>query len=97
MDNVSPEERLYMALASVPSETTIAYGQLASAAGYAGRARWVGRVLSLLPKDTQLPWHRVVNAQRCISFPINSERFFEQSKRLRSEGFHISKTGKVSR
>jgi methylated-DNA-protein-cysteine methyltransferase-like protein len=96
MDNISPEERLYTALASVPIGTTIAYGELASVAGFPGRARWVGRMLSQLPGDTQLPWHRVTNAQRRISFPLGSDRFIEQSIRLQREGLQISSTGKVS-
>lgn len=96
MDTVSPEERLYLALASVPSGSIIAYGELAIATGLPGRARWVGRILSLLPSDTQLPWHRVVNAQKRISFPANSDRFLEQSARLRSEGLIINDKGRVS-
>lgn len=90
-----PEERLYLALSFVPAGSVIAYGELASAAGFQGRARWVGRVLSQLPNDTQLPWHRVVNAQRHISFTPGSDRFNEQSARLRSEGLKITDKGRV--
>ena len=96
MDNINPNERLYSALASVPIGTIIAYGELCSAAGLPGRDRCVWRLLSQLPCDTQLPWHRVTNAQRRISFPLGSDRFFEQSARLQREGLQISSTGKVS-
>ncbi|HBF63500.1 MAG TPA: cysteine methyltransferase, partial [Gammaproteobacteria bacterium] len=38
-----------------------------------------------LPKDTGLPWHRVVNASRKIA-PRGSGRMGEQKRRLRAEG-----------
>lgn len=91
-----PEERLYLALSFIPAGSVIAYGELASAAGLPGRARWVGRVLSQLPSDTQLPWHRVVNAQQRISFSADTDQFIEQRTRLRSEGLLISKKGRIS-
>ena len=46
---------LYMLLSKVPPGRLVTYGQLAKMAGYPGLARWVGRVLSQLPDDTQLP------------------------------------------
>ena len=49
-------------------------------------ARAVGRTLSKLPDDTQLPWFRVINAQGTISFPADSSSFLEQKKRLEREG-----------
>ena len=54
-------ERLLTVLAQVPPGRVVAFGDLARMAGYPGRARWVGQVLSKLPSTTTLPWHRVVN------------------------------------
>lgn len=62
-------ERLLTVLAQVPPGCVVAFGDLASMAGYPGRARWVGQVLSKLPSTTTLPWHRVVNAQGNLTCP----------------------------
>jgi methylated-DNA-protein-cysteine methyltransferase-like protein len=54
-------------------------------AGYPGKARWVGTVLSKLPAHTQVPWHRVVNAQGILTCP----RADLATKRLISEGVSV--------
>ncbi|NER31152.1 MAG: cysteine methyltransferase, partial [Symploca sp. SIO1C4] len=38
------------------------------------------------PKDTRIPWHRVVNAQGGISLPKSSSSHRTQRDRLESEG-----------
>lgn len=43
------------------------YGQIARLAGLPKHARLVGRVLSHLDSDTNIPWYRVINAQAKIS------------------------------
>lgn len=80
---------LYMLLSKVPPGRLVTYGQLAKMAGYPGLARWVGRVLSQLPDDTQLPWHRVVAAGGRLSLPHNSRAGDEQRQRLRLEGIFV--------
>jgi methylated-DNA-protein-cysteine methyltransferase-like protein len=37
-------------------------------------ARLVGRILSQLPRNTTLPWHRVVNSQGKITNPAKSRQ-----------------------
>ncbi|NLJ12059.1 MGMT family protein [Denitrificimonas caeni] len=81
---------LYMLLSKVPPGRLVTYGQLAKMAGYPGLARWVGRVLSQLPDDTQLPWHRVVAAGGRLSLPQNSRAGDEQRQRLRLEGIFVA-------
>lgn len=81
---------LYMLLSKVPPGRLVTYGQLAKMAGYPGLARWVGRVLSQLPDDTQLPWHRVVAAGGRLSLPQNSRASDEQRQRLRLEGIFVA-------
>ena len=93
---LSAEERLWQALADIPEGSLITYGQLATASGLPGRARWAGQMLSRLPADTKLPWHRVINASGSISFPPESSSFERQRKKLTSEGFEISAKGKVT-
>ena len=81
----SPEQ-LYIALGQIPSGRLCSYGQLAALAGYPSLARWVGQQMSKLPKDTQLPWHRVVNAQGEISFAAGTPAYQRQLSRLIDEG-----------
>lgn len=77
---------LYLTLAQVPPGRVTSYGELARAAGLGRAARWVGRVLSQLPDDTQLPWHRVLGAGGRLSLAPDSPAGIEQRTRLREEG-----------
>lgn len=88
----SPEpERIHVLLSHIPTGQVVSYGQLAALAGYPGRARWVGRVLSRLPADSTLPWHRVLNAGGLLRGPHAAEA----SKRLMAEGIKVD-AGRVS-
>ncbi len=93
--NTTPNDiRLYTLLASVPAGKVITYGQAAELIGLPRRARWVGQMLKQLPKDSRLPWHRVINAQGKISLPLT--RGQEQAERLRAEGVIVTQEGKIS-
>ena len=50
-------------VAQIPYGCVASYGQVARLAGLAQHARLVGRVLQCIDQDSDLPWHRVVNAQ----------------------------------
>lgn len=78
---------------SVPYGRVATYGQIAELAGAKGAARAVGRVMRNLPADTQIPWHRILNASGTISIPQPSGAL--QRERLESEGVVFLK-GKVS-
>ncbi len=67
----------------------IAYGEVATEAGYPGAARAVGNLLRTVPG---LPWWRVVNAAGRLA-PGNEK---EQAERLRAEGVAV-RDGKVMR
>ena len=82
---LSKAERIWQIVASIPSGQVASYGQIAALAGLLGYARFVGTTLAQLPRDTTLPWHRVVNASLHIA-PRNSDRMREQKRRLREEG-----------
>lgn len=88
-------EAIYLALMSIPAGKVITYGQLATLAGLPGAARLAGTVLCGLPENTELPWHRVINAQGKISLPIDSAAYKKQLQRLQAEGVEI-KNGKIS-
>jgi len=85
----SNKDLIIQQVAAVPSGQITSYGAIAKAAGLPGYARFVGQVLKSLPKDTKLPWHRILNAQKKISFPPASSAFKEQKRRLEEEGLTI--------
>ena len=80
------EELLYQFIAAIPKGNVATYGQLARLVGRPTSARWVGRTLKHLPKDSSLPWHRVINAQGRISFPEETEQWCRQRDKLADEG-----------
>ncbi|MBB5213262.1 MGMT family protein [Microbulbifer hydrolyticus] len=84
--------RICLALAHVPPGRVVTYGGLAELAGLPRAARLVGQTLRKLPKDTKLPWHRVVNAQGRISIP--EPGYQRQKRRLEDEGITLVR-GKV--
>ena len=79
-------QAVYCLVARIPKGRVATYGQLATLAGYPGRARQVGYALAGMPEDLDLPWHRVINAQGKIS-PRTSSKFHElQYSLLEQEG-----------
>ena len=76
------EHLVWQIVNAVPKGQVATYGQIAKLAGMPQQSRLVGRILSQLPKNSKLPWHRVVNSQGRISNP-NPER---QLERLAAEG-----------
>ncbi|MFW1676197.1 MGMT family protein [Pontibacter sp. JAM-7] len=89
------QQAIWQVVSLIPSGKVATYGQLAKLAGFPGQARAVGRCLSQLPEQSQLPWHRVINAQGRISFPADSAAYREQKQRLLAEGIEIAR-GRIS-
>ncbi len=87
--SASNKDMILQQVAAIPNGQITSYGAIAKAAGLPGYARFVGQVLKSLPKETKLPWHRILNAQRKISFPPSSSAFKEQKRRLEDEGLTI--------
>ena len=79
-------EIIWQVVASIPKGKIATYGQIARIAGFPNHARYVGSTLKKLPKDTSLPWHRVVNGQGKISFPVDSSAYKKQKDLLEKEG-----------
>lgn len=77
-------KRICLVLSKIPRGRVVTYGDLAEMAGFPRAARLAGRVLRNLPRDTGLPWHRVINAQGRLSLPEASAR--RQVERLEREG-----------
>jgi methylated-DNA-protein-cysteine methyltransferase-like protein len=83
---LTPEERIWQVVSSIPKGHVATYGQVARLAGMPSHARFVGRTLSRLPPRSRLPWHRVVNAARRISIRGDDRAMLEQRRRLEREG-----------
>lgn len=83
----------------IPAGKVATYGDIARQAGIPGAARRVGHALRVLPKDTRLPWHRVINASGRISLPDDSRSYRIQRERLEAEGviFNNNKTVNLRR
>ncbi|MEH6651855.1 MAG: MGMT family protein [Motiliproteus sp.] len=90
-NSTDKSQQIWQTLAQVPEGKVVSYGQLAKIAGLPGYARFVGATLKKLPKNTQLPWHRVINAAGKISFEIGSPAFLRQKERLQAEGVVVNK------
>ena len=60
-------DRYYDVVRGIPRGRVSTYGTVAHVAGLPGRARQVGYAMSALPVDSDVPWHRVVNARGEIS------------------------------
>ena len=88
-------QQIWQTVHAIPKGNVACYGQIASLAGLPNCARLVGKVLSRLPKDTNIPWFRVINSQGKISFGIDSEAFLTQKNKLQSEGIEVSATGRI--
>jgi methylated-DNA-protein-cysteine methyltransferase-like protein len=73
--------RVVRRIGALPSGKVSTYGAIARAAGWAGAARQVARVLQRVPG---LPWHRVLGAGGAIK--LTGENAAEQRIRLRMEG-----------
>ena len=87
---MNSKEKIYAVLNMIPAGKVISYGQLASLAGLPRAARLAGAILGQLPKDTSLPWHRVIKANGRIAFAEGSPAFKRQKQRLLDEGIAVA-------
>lgn len=94
---VSPgfQARVAAKVREVPDGRVTTYGDVAAALGSPRVARHVGWALAGLPEDTDVPWHRVINAQGRISFKGDLARAGEQRRRLEAEGISFDASGRV--
>ena len=71
---------------AIPRGHVLTYGDVARLAGRRGAARRVSQAMRRAPRSLKLPWHRVVNAQGKISFPVDSVNYARQQTMLQEEG-----------
>ena len=82
-------QRIWAKVAEIPHGKVATYGQIAQLAGLGKRARMVGYALHRTPDETRLPWHRVINAQGRIAFPVGDQRYHKQCQLLRDENIVV--------
>lgn len=81
------KEVIYQQVARIPYGKVTNYGHIALLAGFPGQARQVGYALFQLPENTEIPWHRVVNAQGRISIGrAKPGAEIRQRRKLEEEG-----------
>jgi methylated-DNA-protein-cysteine methyltransferase related protein len=78
--------RVLAAVRRIPRGKVCTYGNVAEVAGLPRRARLVGTVLRQTPALPGLPWYRVINAGGRISFPVGSDAYARQRRKLEAEG-----------
>jgi methylated-DNA-protein-cysteine methyltransferase-like protein len=90
-------EAIIKVVRQIPHGHVATYGQIAKSADLPGYARHVGHVLANLPVDTDVPWHRVINAKGQISsrrYSLGCEDF--QRQLLEAEGVTFSEDDRIS-
>ncbi len=59
--------KIYDVVKLIPYGQVATYGQVADLAGLMGKPRVVGYALFRVTANTDIPWHRVVNAKGAVS------------------------------
>jgi methylated-DNA-protein-cysteine methyltransferase-like protein len=88
-------ERVYAAVRKVPRGSVVTYGQVALYLGSPAAARAVGYALSNLPRETNVPWWRVINASGAISLKGRGAAADLQRQLLESEGIAFDFEGRT--
>ena len=93
---MSSRDRIYAAVRRIPRGRVSTYGSVAAAARIPGHARQVGYALAALADDSDVPWHRVVNAQGEVS-ARSRDRSGESLQRalLEFEGVRFDARGRI--
>lgn len=93
---VSTYQRIYDIVRRIPPGRVATYGQVAFEAGLPGRARQAGYAMAALPDDSDVPWHRVVNARGEISRRSGGPPFEHiQRTLLEAEGVSFDRRGRI--
>ena len=93
---ISFDRRVFAMVARIPEGQLATYGQIADLIGAWGRARQVGWALRRLTLPSEVPWHRVVNAQGRISMSLSREGSdWIQRELLMAEGIPVDEQGRL--
>lgn len=81
----------------IPRGRVATYGQIAALAGLPGRARQAGYAMAALPDESDVPWHRVVNARGEVSRRAGGSAFEKiQRALLEAEGIMFDASGRIA-
>lgn len=87
---------IYQVVRQIPQGTVATYGQVADLAGLYGKARLVGYALYRIVADSDIPWHRVINAQGRVSeSPLRNGSDALQRVLLEAEGIQFRPDGTI--
>ena len=90
------DQRVWTVVSQIPPGQLATYGQIAELIGAYGCARQVGWALRRLTLTSDVPWHRVVNAQGRISMSLSREGSdWMQRELLLAEGIPVDEQGKL--
>lgn len=94
---MSAYETIYNIVRQIPRGQVATYGQVADLANLPGRARFVGYALFRVAPDSDIPWHRVINAKGEISeSPVRYGSDHLQRVLLEEEGIQFNPQGKIN-
>lgn len=89
-------QKIYQTIMNIPRGRVATYGQIAELAGFPRQARMVGYALHALPSGSNVPWHRVINAQGEISQHSDPMYSQIQQKLLEAEGVFFNNQNRIS-
>ncbi len=87
--------RIWAMVERIPEGHVATYGQIASLVGRPGHARQVGYALHNLPQGSDVPWHRVINAQGRVSPRASPGWDGLQTMLLIEEGVRFGDDGRI--
>lgn len=94
---MSSYSAIYKVVRQIPYGKVATYGQIAEMADLPRRARLVGYALFRVDINSDIPWHRVINAKGEISeSPFRQGGDYLQRSRLEAEGIEFSPQGKIN-
>ncbi|ATS19152.1 methyltransferase [Parathermosynechococcus lividus PCC 6715] len=91
------QQCIYQLVQQIPCGYVATYGQVAALCGWPRHARFVGYALYQVAPDSEIPWHRVVNAQGKVSLSWRRGGSDElQRWRLEAEGVVFNANGRIN-
>lgn len=88
---------IYGVVRRIPRGRVATYGQVAILAGLARQPRLVGYAMHSLPNGTDVPWHRVINAQGRVSTRSGGGAGANRQRvLLEAEGLEFDAAGRIS-
>ena len=94
---MSVYNRIYAIVGQIPIGKVATYGQVAELAELYGKARLVGYALYRVDKNSDIPWHRVINAKGEVSeSPLRLGSDHVQRSLLEAEGIQFGPEGKIN-